>query len=77
MEFINFFVVLQWNLYFMVVRESLFSIVIRYGLDGSGIELRWGRDFPHPSRPGPGSTQPPVHWVSGIFPGGKAAVPWR
>jgi len=22
-----------------------------YGLDGPGIEYRWSRDFPHPSRP--------------------------
>jgi len=32
----------------------------RYGLDGSGIESRWGRNFPHPSRPalGPSSRVP-------------------
>jgi hypothetical protein len=23
-----------------------------YGLDGSGIDLVWGRDFQHPSKPG-------------------------
>jgi hypothetical protein len=27
------------------------SIAARYRLDGPGIECRWGRDFPHPSRP--------------------------
>jgi hypothetical protein len=25
-----------------------------------------GRDFPHLSRPAPGSTQPPVQWVPGL-----------
>jgi hypothetical protein len=56
---------------------SLFNIVIRYELDGPGIELRCGRDFPHPPRPAPGPTQPPVQWASGIFLVGKAAEEWR
>jgi len=33
------------------------------GLDGPGIESRWGRDFPHLSRPALEPTQPPVQWV--------------
>jgi len=30
------------------------------GLDGPGIESRWGRDFPHQSRPALRPTQPPA-----------------
>ena len=48
------------------------GIATRYGLDGPGIESRWKRDFPHPSRPGLGPTQPPIQWVR-VFPGRNAA----
>ena len=49
------------------------SIAIRYGLDSRRIESRWGRNFPHTSRPALGPTQPPIQWVSCLFPGGKSA----
>ena len=53
-------------------RDSSVGIVIRYGLDGPGIEALVGRrDFPHPSRPALGPTQPPVQWGTGSFPGVK------
>ena len=39
---------------------SSVGIETGYGLDGPGIESRWGRDFPHLSRPALGPTQPPV-----------------
>jgi len=32
------------------------------------MESRWGRDFPHLSRPALGRTQPPVQWVPGLSP---------
>jgi len=51
--------------------NSSVGIATRYGLDGPGIESRWGRDFPYPSRPALGPTQPPIQWVPGSFPGVK------
>jgi len=44
----------------MVGPGSIGGIAIRYGLEGPGIGLRWGRDFLQPSSPALGSTQPPV-----------------
>jgi hypothetical protein len=54
---------------------SSVGIATDYGLDGPGIESRWGRDFSHTSRPALGPTQPPVN-VYRVFPGGKAAGAW-
>jgi hypothetical protein len=59
-----------------VGRDSSVGIATRYGMDGPGIESRWGRDFPQPSRPALGPTQPPVQRVPGLFRRGKAAGAW-
>jgi hypothetical protein len=50
---------------------ELLGIASRYGLKGPGIESRWGRYFPHPSRPALRPTQPPTQC------GSKAARAWR
>jgi hypothetical protein len=47
-------------------RDSSVGTATRYGLDGAGIGSRWGRDFPHPSRPALGPTRPPIQWVPGL-----------
>ena len=47
-------------------RDSAVSIATRYELDGQGIESRWARDFPHPSRPTLGPTQPPIQLITGL-----------
>jgi hypothetical protein len=40
-----------------------------YGLGGPVIESRWGRDFPHLSRPVLAPTQTTVQWVPGLYQG--------
>jgi len=52
-------------------RDSSVGIATRYGLDGAGIESRWGQDLLHPSRTALGSTQPPTQWLPGFFSGVK------
>jgi hypothetical protein len=47
---------------------SSVGIATGYGLDGPGIESRWGRDFPHLSSPALGLT--PYNEYR-VFPGGK------
>ena len=49
---------------------SVVGIATGYGLDGPGIESRWGRDFPHLCRPALGPTQPLYNGYR-VFPGGK------
>ena len=48
---------------------SVVDIATGHGLDGPRIESRWGRDFPHLSRPALGPTQPHVQWVPGLSQG--------
>jgi hypothetical protein len=57
-------------------RDSSVGIASRYGLDGPGIESRWGQDFcTRLDRP----WGPPSFLYNGyrVFPGGKAAGAWH
>ena len=47
-------------------RDSAVDIVTGYGLDGPGIESRWGRDFLQPSRLALGPNHPPIQWIPGL-----------
>ena len=57
--------------------ESAVGIATRYGLDGTGIESRWGGEIfrTSPDRP----WVPPSLLYNGyrVFPGDKAAGSWR
>jgi hypothetical protein len=48
---------------------SSVGIATGYGLEGLGIESRWGRDFSHLSRPALGPTQPLYSMDIRSFPG--------
>ena len=62
-----------------VGRDSSVGIAIRYGLDDSGIESRWGRDFPHSFETGPWAHPASCTMGTGSLTrgGGKAAGAWR
>ena len=58
-------------------RDYVVGTATRYGLEGSGIESRWGGEIfrTRPDRPwGPPSLL--YNWYQ-VFPGGKAAEVWR
>ena len=56
--------------------DSSVGIATRYRLEGLGIESRCEIFRTCSNRP-MGPTQPPIQWVPGLFPGGKAAGAWR
>ena len=52
-------------------RDRSVGIATCYGLESPGMKSRWGRDFPQPSRPALGPTQPPIQGYRVSFPGVK------
>jgi hypothetical protein len=52
--------------------RSVVGIATGYGLDGPGIETRWGRDFPNLSRPALESHPASCTMGTGSFPGVKS-----
>jgi hypothetical protein len=52
----------------LVGRDSSVSIATRYGLDGPGIESRWGARFSAPVQTGPGAHPASYTMGTGSFP---------
>ena len=52
-------------------RDSSVGIATRYGLDGPGIESRYGANFTTPVQTGPGAHPASCTMVNGSFPGVK------
>jgi hypothetical protein len=59
------YLILIWS------RNNVVGIATRYGLDGPGIEFRWGRDFSAPVQTGPGAHPASYTMGTGSFPGIK------
>ena len=56
----------------VVVRDSSVGTAIGCGLDGPGVEHRWGREFSPPCRLGLGPIQPNTKQIRDLISGGKA-----
>ena len=52
-------------------RDSSVGIATRYGMDGPGIESRWGARFSAPVQTGPGTHSASYTIGTGSFPGVK------
>jgi len=65
--------------YLLVGRDSSVGIATLYGLDGPGIESRWGARFSAPVQTGPGAHPASYTMGTGFFKGGggKATGVWR
>ena len=68
---------LKYILYYYKGQDIVVRIVICYRLDYLGIESWWRPDMLYLSGLARRPTQPPVQWVSGLFPGGRAVGAWH
>ena len=57
---------IPFNVFEGVTIFGLGRVATAYGLDGPGIESRWGRDFSHLFRPALRPTRLPVKWIPGL-----------
>ena len=55
-----------------VDQDSSDGTATRYRLEDLGIESRWAREFPYPSRPSIEPPQSPIRWEPGLSLAGKA-----
>jgi len=62
---------MNYLLTFSMARDSSVGIATRYGLDGPGIESRWGRDSLAPSSRSLGPTRPLIQRLPGLSRGVK------
>jgi hypothetical protein len=63
-----------WYKYCAPGQLSRYNPSVRVGR--SGDRIRVGARFSAPVQTGMDPTEPPIQWVSGLFPGGKAAGVW-
>jgi hypothetical protein len=64
-------------IYLFIYSFSVVTTATLYELESTGIESRWGRDFPHPSRPALRPTHLPKKWLPDLFLRGKVSGAWR
>ena len=60
-----------------MARDTSVDIATCYGLDGPGIESRWGAIFSARVQTGPGHYPAFLYNGYRVFPGGKTAGVWR
>jgi hypothetical protein len=69
------YIIYLYKLYLYRSRDSVVGIATRYGLEGPGIESRWGEIF-HTYQTGSGVHPASCTMGTGSFPGVKAAGAW-